>query len=61
MILSHLRAKARPPPGVSVAKQSEVNDEPIKSKLASFIMGQRRPRIVLLSRRCPVTWVVARF
>ncbi|GKD83385.1 hypothetical protein Tco_1350224, partial [Tanacetum coccineum] len=32
---------ARPPPGVSAAKQSEVNDEPIQTKLASFIMGQR--------------------
>nr|GEW24478.1 RNA-directed DNA polymerase, eukaryota, reverse transcriptase zinc-binding domain protein [Tanacetum cinerariifolium] len=40
---------ARPPPGVCAAKQSEVNDEPVKTKLASFIMGQRRPRIVLLS------------
>ncbi|GJV04430.1 hypothetical protein Tco_1337999 [Tanacetum coccineum] len=38
-----LLVEARPSPSVGVAKQSEVNDEPIKSKLASFIMGQRRP------------------
>nr|GEW29039.1 hypothetical protein [Tanacetum cinerariifolium] len=39
-IMWHLLAKsgARPPPGVSVAKQSEVNDEPVKIKLSSFIM-----------------------
>nr|GEU50267.1 E3 ubiquitin-protein ligase UPL2-like [Tanacetum cinerariifolium] len=38
----------KPPHGVSAAKQIEVNDEPVKTKLASFIMGQRRLRIVLL-------------
>nr|GEZ56074.1 hypothetical protein [Tanacetum cinerariifolium] len=43
-IIWYLLAKsgARPPPGVSVAKQSEVNDEPVKTKLASFIMLAKR-------------------
>nr|GEX58501.1 E3 ubiquitin-protein ligase UPL2-like [Tanacetum cinerariifolium] len=46
-------SKARPPPGVSAAKQIEFNDESVKTKFASFIMGQRRPRIVLFGMHGP--------
>ncbi|GJZ06142.1 hypothetical protein Tco_0539935 [Tanacetum coccineum] len=54
----------KPPRGVrsiSAAKQSGVNDEPIKTKISSFIKGQRRPRIVLLSRSWSATWVLVPF
>nr|GEV38326.1 hypothetical protein [Tanacetum cinerariifolium] len=35
-VMPHLRAKVRPPPGFSAAKQSEVNDESVRSNVASF-------------------------
>ncbi|XP_024972231.1 uncharacterized protein LOC112511070 isoform X1 [Cynara cardunculus var. scolymus] len=35
-VMPHLRAKARPPPGFSAAKQSEVNDESSKPNFTSF-------------------------
>ncbi|PWA82837.1 GYF-like protein [Artemisia annua] len=35
-VMPHLRAKARPPPGFSAAKQAEVDDESSKQNLTSF-------------------------
>lgn len=35
-VMPHLRAKARPPPGFTGPKQSEINEVPIKPNLSSF-------------------------